>query len=259
MTDSTGWTPPPPPGGPPPGGPPGNVPPGGVPPAGPPPGYPPSGPPPGGGYPETPSGPAWGTPYAPPRSTNTLAVVSLVAGCAQFVVCPIVGAVVAIVTGHIARGQIRRTGEQGNGLAVAGLILGYIGAALTALALAGLLVFVFAFSDDVAQEVVQDDAEKFGRSLVNTAALQGESPRDPALIRAVYEREVIFDGCCNEDDVALPNGTSVLAATEDDWESAGWQLEFSRSIFYTEHVCLTVPESSSDTALVVEGQCDAVP
>jgi hypothetical protein len=31
----------------------------------------------------------------------------------------------AIVFGHMARSQIRRTGEQGDGLAVAGLVLGW--------------------------------------------------------------------------------------------------------------------------------------
>ena len=33
----------------------------------------------------------------------------------------------AIITGHIALSQIKKTGEQGRGLAIAGLIIGYIG------------------------------------------------------------------------------------------------------------------------------------
>jgi len=37
------------------------------------------------------------------------------------------------VLGHIARKQIRQTGEQGDGMALAGMILGYIGLALTVL------------------------------------------------------------------------------------------------------------------------------
>jgi hypothetical protein len=36
---------------------------------------------------------------------------------------------VAVVCGHVARGQIRRTGEAGDGVAIAGLILGYLGLA----------------------------------------------------------------------------------------------------------------------------------
>jgi Domain of unknown function (DUF4190) len=39
--------------------------------------------------------------------------------------------IVAIILGHIARRQIRRTGEGGRSLATAGLILGYIGLLLT--------------------------------------------------------------------------------------------------------------------------------
>src|SRR5262245_38666905 len=82
-------------------------------------------------------GPTWGT--TPPRRTNSLAVVSLVAGLAQFVV-PFIAAIVAIVTGHIARSQIRRTHEEGSGMALAGLILGYIGIALSVLAIGGAIL-----------------------------------------------------------------------------------------------------------------------
>ena len=64
------------------------------------------------------------TPYA--RSTNGLAIASLVFAIASWFVCPFVGGVLAVILGHIARGQIRRTGEAGGGLAMAGLILGYI-------------------------------------------------------------------------------------------------------------------------------------
>ena len=70
------------------------------------------------------------------RPTNTLAVISLVAGIASFVILPVIGAVAAVVTGHIARGQIRTTGEQGGGMAVAGLILGYVHLALAVIGIA---------------------------------------------------------------------------------------------------------------------------
>ncbi len=39
----------------------------------------------------------------------------------------------AVVCGHVARNQIRRTGEQGAGMALAGLILGWIGVGFTVL------------------------------------------------------------------------------------------------------------------------------
>lgn len=55
--------------------------------------------------------------YAYPRRTNMMAILALVFA---FVVAP-----AAIVLGHIARKQIRQTGEEGDGLALAGLIVGY--------------------------------------------------------------------------------------------------------------------------------------
>jgi Domain of unknown function (DUF4190) len=63
--------------------------------------------------------------YSPPPPTNTMAILSLVFA---FVV-PILG----IVFGYMAKKQIRERGEGGAGLAKAGLILGYIFAALTLL------------------------------------------------------------------------------------------------------------------------------
>jgi hypothetical protein len=53
-------------------------------------------------------------------SLNTLAVVSLASGIS------IVGALVAVITGHIALAQIRKSGESGKALAVTGTVLGYI-------------------------------------------------------------------------------------------------------------------------------------
>jgi hypothetical protein len=73
------------------------------------------------------------TGYAASSSTtNNLAVVSFVAGIASFFahIIPVIGgftvAIVAIVTGFVARGQIKRTGEQGMWMANAGIIIGFI-------------------------------------------------------------------------------------------------------------------------------------
>jgi hypothetical protein len=67
------------------------------------------------------------------QPTNSLAVGALIAGIAAWVVCPVIAATVAVVLGHNARGQMRRTGEGGGGMAMAGLILGYIQLAAVAL------------------------------------------------------------------------------------------------------------------------------
>ena len=108
---------------------------------------PPAGPQPSTALPPPPAG-AVQVAYGPP-ATNTLALVSLVAGIASYVFLPFVGAVVAVITGHMARSQIRRTGESGSGLALAGLILGYVHLALfvlvvlvVMLVLGGLGIFV---------------------------------------------------------------------------------------------------------------------
>jgi DUF1707 SHOCT-like domain/Domain of unknown function (DUF4190) len=69
--------------------------------------------------------PAASTPaVVPVARTNGLAIASLACGLAQFAFGPL-ATIPAIVCGHMARSQIKRTGEQGAGLALAGLILGW--------------------------------------------------------------------------------------------------------------------------------------
>jgi hypothetical protein len=50
------------------------------------------------------------------------------------------GGWLGILFGHMALSQIRRTGEQGRGLALAGLICGYIGAGITLIVIIVLIV-----------------------------------------------------------------------------------------------------------------------
>jgi len=65
----------------------------------------------------------------PPPRTNPLAVAALVCGIAQFFTLGL-GTIPAVILGHMSHRQIRRTGEQGYGMATAGLVLGWIGVAL---------------------------------------------------------------------------------------------------------------------------------
>lgn len=78
----------------------------------------------------------------PPRQSNALAVVSLIAGICSWTVLPGVAALVAIITGHLARAEIRRSaGEQdGDGMALAGLIMGWLNI-LAAVGLVAILIF----------------------------------------------------------------------------------------------------------------------
>jgi Domain of unknown function (DUF4190)/DUF1707 SHOCT-like domain len=58
--------------------------------------------------------------YPPSRPTSGLAIASLV--------CAILSlSIPAVICGHMARTRIRETGEGGDGLAIAGLVLGYLG------------------------------------------------------------------------------------------------------------------------------------
>lgn len=84
-------------------------------------------------------------PYQPvPVQNSTTAVFSLIAGILGLTVLPGIGSIIAVITGHMAKGEIARSGGTlgGGGAATFGLILGYIGILLMVLTLCGVaLVF----------------------------------------------------------------------------------------------------------------------
>ncbi len=93
-----------------------------------------------------PAGPP--VPWQAAPSTNKLAVAALACGIGQLVVWwP--ATILAIVLGHKARSEIRQTGEQGEGLAQAAIILGYIGIGLTLAVVLLILLGVVVFSHAV--------------------------------------------------------------------------------------------------------------
>ena len=75
-----------------------------------------------------------------PRRTNGYAVAALACGAAQPLTLMLT-TIPAIVFGHVARRQIRETGEDGSAMATWGLILGWGGAAAIAIVI---LLFVVA-------------------------------------------------------------------------------------------------------------------
>lgn len=85
---------------------------------------------------------------APAARTSTLAIISLVAGIAGWTVLPLIGSLVAIITGHMAKAEIKEQAGAlgGDGLATAGLVLGYLSIGLSVciclIALAAILFFV---------------------------------------------------------------------------------------------------------------------
>ncbi len=65
-------------------------------------------------------------PYGP-RPTNTMAILAIIFA---FVFTPL-----GIIFGFIARSQIKQTGEGGGGLALAGIIIGFVGMAIAIIAI----------------------------------------------------------------------------------------------------------------------------
>lgn len=90
------------------------------------------------------AGPGYTPDYAPAKRTNASAIVALVCGLA-LMFYPL-NSILAIVFGHVASRQIRHSGEEGRGMAVAGLALGYAGIALGVVAIVALVLFVVTVS-----------------------------------------------------------------------------------------------------------------
>ena len=108
----------------------------------------------------------------PVQKTNGMAVTSLISGILGLTLCAGIGSIAALIFGYIARGQIKRSQgmEGGSGMALAGIILGWIGTVLallfTALLIAG-SVTLFTFSQSDTFDDVVDEGVDFiaGESL----------------------------------------------------------------------------------------------
>jgi hypothetical protein len=76
--------------------------------------------------------------------TSTLAIVSLVTGLLGFGVIPVLGSIIALITGYMARKETRAVPPvaSGDGMATAGIIMGYVQMGLLVI---GACCFVAAF------------------------------------------------------------------------------------------------------------------
>lgn len=90
----------------------------------------------------TTSGSSGGVPQAVPNSS--MAIISLVSGILGLSLVPLIGSIVAVITGPMAKREIRESGGMlaGEGMATAGIVLGWIGIAMS---LMGLCVACFIF------------------------------------------------------------------------------------------------------------------
>jgi hypothetical protein len=75
--------------------------------------------------------------------TSTLAIISLIAGILSFVMLPLIGAVIAIWTGYEARKETRAVPPRatGDGMATAGIVLGWIHVGLLVVTLCCILAY----------------------------------------------------------------------------------------------------------------------
>jgi hypothetical protein len=78
--------------------------------------------------------------YAPQASRpyNPWSLVSVSFAASTVIGSWCFGGLIAVITGHVARSQIKRTGEAGGNLALVGLIVGYVSIGLT-------LLFIFVY------------------------------------------------------------------------------------------------------------------
>lgn len=83
-------------------------------------------------------------PVAMAPATNGMAIASLICSCAAFLVMPLPFGILGVIFGHIGLSQIKKSHgyETGDGLAIAGLVIGY-GALFIALTI---IVFYFVFA-----------------------------------------------------------------------------------------------------------------
>jgi hypothetical protein len=100
-----------------------------------------------------------------------------VLGICGFVVCPLICSILAVIFGYQARGEIDRSGgaQGGRGLAVAGIVLGWIGIALSVLI--GAIIAILAASGDLEEDdFYEDDFSALPTLRLVAAVARGVAP-----------------------------------------------------------------------------------
>ena len=81
--------------------------------------------------------------------TSTLAMISMISGILGFFLFPVVGTIIALVTGYLARQETRAVPPRvsGDGMATAGIIMGWVQVGLTVIGICCFIAyFVFIVS-----------------------------------------------------------------------------------------------------------------
>ena len=79
------------------------------------------------------------------QQTSSMAVISLISGIASFFIVPLLGAIAAIITGNMAKKEIRQSAGRlsGEGMATWGLILGWVNIGFSVIGLCLILLVFF--------------------------------------------------------------------------------------------------------------------
>lgn len=124
------------------------------------------------------------------KPTNTLAIVALILG--------IVFAPAGIVTGHMALSKIKRTGEGGRGLALAGTIIGYVSTGLAVLSLIFVLIMTFIIGSvavTAANSGISQLEQLDSLELPDPSTLTPEEPSSGALLDTPEKVLAAWDKC----------------------------------------------------------------
>src|SRR5215813_13562178 len=99
-------------------------------------------------------------PAAAPQ-TSGKATASLIAGIAAYVIAPFVGAIVAIVLGHLGLSEVRKSAGRlkGDGMAIAGMVLGYVQVAGLPLIM---IIAAIAIPNLIKSKIVANEASAIG-------------------------------------------------------------------------------------------------
>lgn len=171
------------------------------------------------------------------KSTNPLAIVSLVTS-----ILPLY--LVGVITGHIALSQIKRTGAKGHGLALAGVILGYVGIVVVPIigVLSAIAIPIFLGQQGAARDTaVQSDIINAKIAVVSSIVI------DPTQFPTLDAVSDVF--------VAGPDSVITLSGDAAGFCIEGYSLVNdsrggSATHFATSDVSETVPGTCADGVLV---------
>ncbi|MDB4816971.1 GYF domain-containing protein [bacterium] len=121
--------------------------------------------------------------YAPAAPTSGLAIASMVCGILSIILCyvnAIVG-IPAVICGHMAMKRIKASQGQiaGKGMAIAGLICGYLGSVIS-LCMIGFVAFAMNSTDGFMHEAIKEAQQQQGLEEMEEEMIQEEALEENA-------------------------------------------------------------------------------